>query len=458
MSLFDPPPPIPPARGPEPRPVLGVAQLTERIAGQLKGMGLLAVQGEVSGLKQAGSGHLYFQLKEAGASLSCAMWRSRVAAGLRFDLSEGAQVICHGRLDVYAPRGGYSLIVERIEPLGMGALLARLEALKNELRGLGWFDRKRPIPAWPRRIGLVTSRDADALRDFLRTRSLRWSGFPVRLCHTRVQGPGAADEIAHAIARLDDGTCDVICVVRGGGSIEDLWAFNERVVAEAVWNCSVPVISGVGHESDTTLIDLVADLRGHTPTNAAENAIPDREAWSARLERAQAYMERAMERRLAQAETQLAALGRRASLASPAGFLRAPEQRIEGLARRLEQGLESRLHRSEARLTTLEARLAAGHPMVALRDRERRLQAVAPRLGLAMERRMERAAARLERVGGLLEAISPLAVLDRGYAILHRAADGSVVRGPADAPAQTPLVVTLKGGRIAAVAGEELPS
>ena len=260
-----------------PRPFT-VGELTAEIRARVDEIGRVAVEGELSSLKRHTSGHVYFDLKDEGARIACVIWRSRVSRALRFEPEDGVQVVAHGRLDVYPPRGSYSLIVERLEPRGVGALLLQLERLKEELRGKGWFDRSRRLPAMPRMIGVVTSRDGAALRDFLRTRSLRWKGYPVRLCHAPVQGPGAAAEIAEAIDRLDASGVDVIVLCRGGGALEDLWAFNERPVAEAVWRAGVPVVSGIGHESDTTLVDLVADHRAHTPTAAAQTVVPERSA------------------------------------------------------------------------------------------------------------------------------------------------------------------------------------
>ncbi|MFT4648269.1 MAG: exodeoxyribonuclease VII large subunit [Glaciecola sp.] len=404
--------------GPE---ILGVAELTGRIAGSLNRLGRLSVEGEVGAPKRAGSGHVYFTLKDSKASLACAIWRSRVASGLRFPLEEGQQVVVHGKLDVYAPRGSYSLIVERVERRGMGELLANLERLKQELHQRGWFDRARPLPVRPRCVGLVTSRDADALRDFLRTRSLRWPGYPMRFVHTRVQGPGAAQEIADAIRRLDDGNVDVICVVRGGGSLEDLWAFNELPVAQAVWNCSVPVVSGVGHETDTTLIDHVSDHRAHTPTNAAESAIPDRGVLLDRLERAGAYMETAIQRHLRQRVENLDRLAARPSLASADGFLHGPLQALNRLNARLQRGAIAHGQEAAKRLERLATGLERQSPTARLSALEARLQAQAPRLRRAMQVALDRRESQLKELERCLAAISPLGVLERGYAIVQTA-------------------------------------
>ena len=309
-GLFDPSP----GRPAEP-PLYTVGQLTGEIGARLAALGKVQVEGELSGLKQPRSGHLYFDLKEEDARISCALWRSQVARALPFaspaELREGMQLVVLGRLDVYAPRGTYSLIVDRVTERGVGQLLARLEELRRELRARGWFDRSRPLPRLPRVVGVVTSRDGAALRDFLRTRSLRWPLYPVRLAHTAVQGPGAAAEIAAAIRRLDQSGVDLIVLTRGGGSLEDLWAFNELPVAEAIWAAGVPVISAVGHESDVTLADHVADHRAHTPTDGAQTAIPDRRALEERLERAGGYLIEAVDALVAERAERLVRLAGR---------------------------------------------------------------------------------------------------------------------------------------------------
>jgi exodeoxyribonuclease VII large subunit len=330
----------------------------------------------------------------------------------------------------------------------MGELLANLERLKQELQQRGWFDRARALPVRPRSIGLVTSRDADALRDFLRTRTLRWPGYPVRFVHTRVQGPGAATEIAKAIRRLDDGQVDVICVVRGGGSLEDLWAFNELPVAEAVWNCSVPVVSGVGHESDTTLIDWVSDHRAHTPTNAGETVIPDRRVLIDRLERAGAYMEAAIQRHLGQREVALQRLAARPSLASADGFLRGPLQGLEQLSSRMRRAAIAQGQEFAQRLERLATSLERSSPVARLSALEARLSAQAPRLNRAMHAALTQREAKWREFERWLEAISPLAVLERGYSIVQTS--GGVVRDGSQLAKGQPVELTFARGKAAA--------
>ena len=256
------------------------------------------------------------------------------------------------------------MIVERIEPVGLGKQLLELEALKRELKELGWMDRKRPLPRWPRRVGVVTSRDAAALRDFLRTRSLRWPGYPVRICHTPVQGPGSAVSIARAIDLLGASGVDVIVVTRGGGSLEDLWAFNERPVAQAIWNCPVPVVNAVGHETDTTLADWIADHRAHTPTDAANVVFPDRAELVAQLMRVGGYLDRAVEDLLADRVARLERVRASRMLSQPVRLLEGRAERLTETLRRMQAALSRSAHVAESRLERLGNALEKAGPRV----------------------------------------------------------------------------------------------
>jgi exodeoxyribonuclease VII large subunit len=404
-----------------------VAELSNEIHRRLGSLGRVAVEGEVIELKRAGSGHVYFKLKDLDAVLSCAIWRSRVAGAMRFDLKDGMRVIAHGSLDVYRPRGTYSLIVDRLEARGAGDLMARFEEAKRQLRERGWFDRARPLPAWPRVVGLVTSRDGAALQDFLRTRSARWPLYPVRLVHTPVQGPGAATEIADAVGRLAASGVDLIVLARGGGSLEDLWAFNEMPVAEAIWESPVPVVSGVGHETDFSLADFVADLRAHTPTDAAQRVIPDRAALIASLERQAAYLASAVDRQLERRRERLDGLARMRPLRSAAWILGDRQSDLAELGTRLRRRALEGLTRREEGLSALARRLSALRPAVRLESSETRLARILPRLLAPARSLLETRASRLAVAEGRLASISPFAVLLRGYSITQRA-DGSVLR------------------------------
>ena len=417
--------PAPREEGPAPAgpEVLKVGELTELLKGRLESLGRLRVEGELSSLRRPASGHVYFDLKDEGARLACAIWRSRTSRALPFEPEEGMQVVAHGKLDVYAPRGSYSLIVERLEPLGIGALLAQLERTKAELAARGWFERRRPLPGFPEPVGVVTSRDGAAFQDFLRTRSLRWPGYPVRLVHTAVQGPGAAADIAAAIRRLEASGVSVIVVCRGGGSLEDLWSFNELAVAEAIWSSSVPVVCGVGHETDTTLADLVADHRAHTPTDAAQTVLPDRGALCAELARQGNYLIEAADALVERRAERLAALAGRPALRDPAWILGQRQERLGHLARRLEGEVRGRLERGRASLSELLTRLERRSPRASLEAWTRRFERASTRLAPLGPRLVERAEERLAADARALESVSPLRVLGRGYSLARKAGE-----------------------------------
>jgi len=363
-----------------------VGDLTERIKGVLeRALGALWVEGEVSTLRQPRSGHVYFTLKDDRAQLRVVLFR-RDASRLRFALEQGMQVLVQGEVTVYEAAGEYQIIARRIEPKGLGALQAAFEQLKRRLAAEGLFDpaRKRPIPFLPRRIGVVTSPTGAAIRDILRVIEQRFPSVQLLLAPVRVQGQGAAEEIAAAIDLLGDRTprLDVLIVGRGGGSIEDLWAFNEEVVARAVARSPVPVISAVGHEIDTTICDLVADLRAATPSNAAELVVQRREELTESLAR---------------------------------------------LARHFEQAMRAGLAQRRARLATFAAAVARQAPEARLRRLQQRVDGLDFRLAAAVRVRLEHAARRVDRAAGRLAALGPLSVLDRGYSLTMCSATGQVL-------------------------------
>ena len=447
-----PKPKSPPA---EERPIFTVGQVTRQIRALLSGLGRIQVEGEVSQVRVPASGHVYFSLKESDAVLACAIWRSRVERAMRFRLEEGMRVIVHGTLDVYAPRGTYSFIVDRVEQRGIGALLAQLEELKAELRDKGWMDRKRPLPALPRTVGVVTSRDGAAFQDFLRTRSMRWPLYPVRLAHAPVQGPGSAREIAGAIRALDESGVDVIVVCRGGGSLEDLWAFNERPVAEAIFESSTPVVSGVGHETDYTLADMVADHRAHTPTDAASVVIPERAALEGELERLTGYLSEAMERRLEGLEERLARAASSRVLSSPGWIL---DDRANALARAgkaLQRSVDHALDSRSSEASKLAVRLRAQSPTVQVERLMARLERGARELHHRARAIIDGHQTRLDLAQRSLEAISPLAVLERGYSITLK--DGKAVTSSKDVAPGDRLETHLSDGRVLSIADEVAP-
>ncbi|MBM4092067.1 MAG: exodeoxyribonuclease VII large subunit [Planctomycetes bacterium] len=370
----------------DPSALLTVAQLTAQIKQALEGtFHSVCVLGEISDIARPQSGHIYLTLKDAESQIRGVIWRS-VATWLRFDLDDGLQVICRGDVEVYAPRGSYQLVIRQIEPRGAGALQLALARLQKKLAAEGLFDaaRKRPLPRFPRRIALVTSPTGAAVRDFLEVVRQRAYGVHVLVVPTRVQGDGAASEIARAIETVNRmrPPVDVMVVTRGGGSVEDLWCFNEEVVVRAIHASATPVVSAVGHEIDVTLSDLVADVRALTPTEAAQRVVPSVESVASEL---------------------------------------------AGLRRRLRAALAARAGTARARLEMLAARRVLRRPVDRIRDWERRLDELQMRAARAMQRAVQQARTEIAAQAGKLESLSPLAVLARGYCLTHSATDGTLV-------------------------------
>ena len=363
---------------------LTVSQLTEQIKSTLgtKFSGV-SVRGEISDLTRASSGHCYFSLKDDNAKLSAVIWRT-TAQRLKFKLEEGVEVICRGGIDVYPPRGSYQLTVNQIVPVGVGPLQLAFQQLHRKLSAEGLFEpiHKQPLPRFPRRILLVTSPQGAAVRDFLQVLSHRWRLSEVLLIPVRVQGEGAGREIAEAIAKANkiQPRPDVLALVRGGGSAEDLWSFNEEVVVRAIFASKIPVVSGVGHEVDVTLADLVADVRALTPTDAAEKVVPKQSDLLAWLRDTEQRLGSSLANRWRSARQQVDSLANRPVLAKPLGLVQTLSQRLD--------------------------------------DFQIRLQG-------PIDRRLERARAQCDQLAGKLETLSPLGVLKRGYSLTLR--DGEVI-------------------------------
>jgi exodeoxyribonuclease VII large subunit len=350
------------------------------------------VAGEVSNLTRATSGHLYFTLKDGEAELKGVMWRS-TAIRLKFDPAAGLHVLARGNLTVYVQKGNFQLVCSELHPKGEGALDLALRQLREKLFARGWFDqkRKKPLPRFPRRVAVVTSPTGAAVRDVLETLAGRWPAVEIVVVPVRVQGDGAAVEIAEAIyllgrLRLSGRLLiDALIVGRGGGSLEDLWAFNEEIVARAIFESAIPIVSGVGHETDVTIADLVADHRALTPTHAATACVPDR--------------------------AELLAV-------------------IHSLAKRLTAGPGRVLETARRRLTDLANRRVLRLPLDRLRDRAQRLDEIAGRMHRAVGRRVERCRDRAAATAGRMHAVSPLNVLSRGYSVTQTEA-GAIIRDAA---------------------------
>lgn len=386
--------------------ILGVGQLIAGLSGLIQQhVGRVWVAGEISNLHHARSGHTYFTLKDEDGQIRAALFRGN-AARVRFELEEGLEVVAEAEVSIYAARGDLQLIVQTLEPRGMGALQLAFEQLRRRLDAAGLFalERKRSIPTHPRRVGVVTSPTSAAVQDVLKVAGRRFPAIPILISPTRVQGDEAPAEIAAAIGRLATSTdVDVILLVRGGGALEDLWAFNTEVVAEAIAASPIPIVSGVGHETDTTIADLVADVRAPTPSAAAMLAIPDR--------------------------VPLAGL-------------------VDRDLRRLVASIQRQIGIHHDRVARLRAVLRARSPQlrVALaRTREARARAAAES---AIRRRMDLNRRRLSETATRLDALSPLAVLGRGYAIARRESDGRIVRAAGDVSLGDRLELRLASGQI----------
>lgn len=391
--------------------VLSISELTQSVKTLLEeGFPQVWVTGEVSNLARPSSGHLYLTLKDAKAQLRAVIWRG-VALRMKFDLRDGMEVIAGGRINVYAPRGEYQLSIEQIQPKGIGELELALRQLREKLFRLGYFapERKKPLPTFPRRLALVTSPTGAAVRDMLEILGRRWPLTEVVVCPVKVQGEGSAQEIAAGIERLNRLHAagrlrvDAMIVGRGGGTLEDLWAFNEEIVARAIYASRIPVISGVGHEVDLTIADLVADCRALTPSEAAERAVPD--------------------------------LGEQVEF-------------LDGCRDRLRNLLAYRITSARQRLDALAARRVFRAPRDRFRDQERRVDDWAERLQRAAKQRLQRARDQVQVQAARLETLSPLNVLARGYSLTRTESDERVVRSPEQVRPGDRLVTDVQHGRI----------
>ena len=393
------------------------------------GFGTISVEGELSNLARPRSGHIYFTLKDAAAQIRCAMFRqSNLRLG--FQPADGLAVVCRGRISIYEARGDYQLIVESMEEAGEGDLQRRFELLKRRLAAEGLFDaeRKQPPPELPTSIGVVTSPTGAALRDILHVLSRRFPAVPVRVYPVPVQGEGAGQVIADALRLAGErADCDVLVLARGGGSLEDLWAFNEEVVARAIADCPIPVISGVGHEIDFTIADFAADVRAPTPSGAAAEAVPDGAEWIRRFEHCAARMSGAVTRALSGQARQMESISQRLWRQHPGNRLRQQAQRLDEMELRLGSACRARLQRLDGRLRLLAAGLRARSPGPAVAASRQRLDGLDARLRAVMRHRLDREQTRIDALGKTLAAVGPEATLQRGYAIVTRR-DGDIVR------------------------------
>ncbi len=428
---------------------VSVSELTFGIKATLEGtFSNVAVTGEVISARPASSGHMYFTLKDARAQLPCVVWRS-TAQRLPVRLRDGMQITAWGDVQVYPPHGKYQLVVRRVAEAGLGSLLAQLEQLKQRLAAEGLLseERKRPLPFLPRRVGVVTAATGAAIQDILTTIHRR---FPARvlLYPCQVQGDGAAASVVRGLERLAaHPEVDVIIVGRGGGSLEDLWAFNDERVARAIAACPKPVVSAVGHETDTLLSDLVADRRAPTPTAAGECVVPSFDDLVRALGRDTQRLDRSMRRQLAQAR--LALRAERLRLGDPRRLVAEQQQRLDDQVQRLDASMRRRVGRARERCAAASGRLHNLHPRVRLRAARASLGALQHRLERCGRAHLDRHRRHLSQLTRALGHLSPTASLERGYAIV-RTADGRVVRRSGDVQAGQGVQVILHRGALEA--------
>ncbi|HTX23192.1 MAG TPA: exodeoxyribonuclease VII large subunit [Steroidobacteraceae bacterium] len=412
------------------RTVYSVSRLNREVRALLeKRVPVIWLEGELSNLSQPASGHWYFSLKDREACIRCAMFRMRTL-GVGFVPRAGQHVLARGRVSLYEARGEYQLIVEHLEEAGLGALQREFERVKAQLAAEGLFaeDRKRQLPRFPARIGVITSPTGAAIRDILHILRRRYPPAAVLIYPTPVQGGTAAAAIVESLALASArAECDVLILARGGGSLEDLWAFNHERVARAIRASSIPVVAGIGHEIDFTIADFAADARAPTPSGAAELATPDRSELLRSLSRMAERLARGARRELARVAARLGHSVKRLHLAHPGARLQQQSQRLDDLEQRLAGALRVSLHRELRELSELYSRLVRHSPEHRIREHRVRHAALAARLRHAVIQRLSRLDHRLALAGRALDAVSPLKTLERGFAIVTRASDGAVL-------------------------------
>jgi exodeoxyribonuclease VII large subunit len=384
-----------------------VSQITAEVRELVtKAFTKVVVVGEITNYLRHASGHVYFSIKDSHAVLKCILWASK-ADRLKFKLQNGLTVIIRGKIDIHPPHGAYSLHAEEVTPQGMGPLELAFRQLYDKLEARGWFsaEYKKPIPPFPKRLGLVTSSSGAALRDMLRILEHRWPLTEVWIIPVPVQGGTAASDIAETLHWLNtlSPQPDLLILSRGGGSMEDLWAFNEEVVAEAIFRCRIPIITGIGHETDTTIADLIADERAATPTAAASRAVPDGEEWL---------------------------------------------ERLRGAYTRLKQLTIDHLTWEWERLQKLRQHRLFANPMQAIEDGRQELDDWNERLLMAVQRRLKTAQKEVAHRAALLASLSPLQVLGRGYSVTRHPSTGKPILNTNDAPVGTNIETILQSGRL----------
>jgi exodeoxyribonuclease VII large subunit len=432
------------------RQILTVSELTARIRDLLaKNFTDILVQGEISNCREAQSGHIYFTLKDERAQVRCVFFKQQ-RRGIKFRPEDGLQVTLRGSISVYEQRGEYQIYVESLHPIGLGALQLAFEQLKKRLEAEGLFDaaRKKPLPILPSRIGLITSPRGAAVRDVVRILTRRFPNVHLTVFPVRVQGEGAAEEIVKALKFFNaKKMADVLILARGGGSMEDLWAFNEEPVARAIAASEIPVISGVGHETDFTIADFVADVRASTPSAAAELVVQTRREFDKHIADLRDTLSGLIRYRLLELSRRVHELSARRGFRRPLDLLRQQRQRADEMTSRLAVGLRARLEQSRKRFTAAHLRIASFDFRVKIAAFRLRLEKRSAELGVRIERLLRAKRELLARLALQLEERSPLRVLERGYAIATDAS-GNVLRSADQVQLGDSVAIQLHRGRL----------
>ena len=433
------------------RTILTVAELNAEVNQLLvQGFALLWVEGEISNLVRASSGHLYFTLKDNKSQIRSAMFRNSNMK-LRIKPENGMKVLIRGRVGLYEPRGDYQLIAEHMEDAGVGQLQKEFETLKHKLADAGLFseEHKKELPEYPKRIAVITSPTGAAIRDILNVLNRRSPQTPVLIYPVAVQGESSKNELEAAIRRADqDKKCDVIILARGGGSIEDLWSFNEENVAKAIYHAETPIVCGVGHEIDFTIADFVADLRAPTPSAAAELITSDRSQLMTEVVQTQLWLEQKITRELRQKQQHLDWLEARLQLQKPLTKIQLQSQRLDETEARLYLTMRNTLDRNKAKLDHLNSRLSSNLPSRKVLEQQFKLSQFKSRLRQSVLANMQHCESRFRVQIATLDSISPLKTLDRGYTITKDSKTGKLLTSVSQLQLQQSIQVHFKDGEV----------
>jgi exodeoxyribonuclease VII large subunit len=430
------------------RDIYTISRLNREVKTLLEGFPLLWIEGEISNFKSYSSGHWYFSLKDEASQVSCAMFRGKNML-TRVQPRDGMLVQVRARVTLYEPRGNYQIIIEHMEEAGEGALRRQFEELKQKLLKEGLFDteHKQPIPEHPHCLGVITSPSGAVIHDILTTLKRRFPALPVILYPVAVQGENSADEIVAAFKKAQQrNECDVLILARGGGSLEDLWSFNEEKVARAIYDCTIPVVSGVGHEVDITIADFVADQRAPTPTGAAELISPDQYTWLQQLKNTVNRLTYLMHSGLQQRQQQLGWLNKQ--LVHPGQRLQEIAQRLDELQARQFRAQQNQLRHVQANITALAAQLYQYNPAHRLKQQSEKHHQLRQRLHNSMQQQLHQARQKFTHVAHSLDTVSPLATLHRGYAIVTPEGSEHILRSSIKVDQGDNIVARLDEGKL----------